>query len=166
MLMKSLFGWSHALFHGLLGWVRPAAGFRLPAFAVAALIPALLHAWGSALWGRRAGLFAALSFFVVPRHFFHAHLSCFDMPVAAMWLLVVYLFWRAEEDLRFAPWTGARLRAGARHQAQRVLPAGGADPLRRGVRLARGGRGGPAGAAPDGAGHGRSSSPTSSCSSS
>ena len=42
----------------------------------------------------------------MPRHFFHAHLSCFDMPVAAMWLLVVYLFWRAEEDLRFAPWTG------------------------------------------------------------
>ncbi len=106
MLMKSLFGWSHALFHGLLGWVRPAAGFRLPAFAVAALIPALLHAWGSTLWGRRAGLFAALSFFVVPRQFFHAHLSCFDMPVAAMWLLVVYLFWRAEEDLRLAPWTG------------------------------------------------------------
>ena len=106
MLMKSLFGWSHSLFHQALGWVRPAAGFRLPAFAVAALIPALLHLWGSALWGRRAGLFAALSFFVVPRHFFHAHLGCFDMPVAAMWLLVVYLFWRAEEDLRFAPWTG------------------------------------------------------------
>ena len=106
MLMKSLFGWSHTVFHQVLGWVRPAAGFRLPAFAVAALVPALLHAWGSALWGRRAGLFAALSFFVVPRHFFHAHLSCFDMPVAAMWLLVVYLFWRAEEDLRFAPWTG------------------------------------------------------------
>ena len=106
MLMKALFGWSHALFHSMPGWVRPAAGFRLPAFAVAALIPVLLHAWGSALWGRRAGLFAALSFFVVPRHFFHAHLSCFDMPVAAMWLLVVYLFWRAEEDVRLAPWTG------------------------------------------------------------
>ncbi|HTS82074.1 MAG TPA: glycosyltransferase family 39 protein [Myxococcaceae bacterium] len=106
MLMKSLYGWSHALFHSTLGWVRPAAGFRLPAFAVAALIPALLHAWGSVLWGRRAGLFAALCFFVVPRHFFHAHLACFDMPVAAMWFLVVYLFWRAEEDLRLAPWVG------------------------------------------------------------
>lgn len=106
MLMKSLFGWSQALFHTLLGWVRPAAGFRLPAFAVAALIPALLHLWGSTLWGRRAGLFAAVSFLLVPRHFFHAHLACFDMPVAAMWLLVVYLFWRAQEDLRLAPWTG------------------------------------------------------------
>jgi len=106
MLMKSLFGWSYTLFHSVLGWVRPAAGFRLPAFAVAALIPALAHLWGSALWGRRAGLFAALCFFVVPRHFFHAHLACFDMPVAAMWLLVVYLFWRAQEDVRLAPWSG------------------------------------------------------------
>jgi hypothetical protein len=106
MAMKMLFGWSNALFAQTLHWVRPATGFRLPAFAIAALIPALLHLWGSVLWGRRAGLFAALSFFVVPRHFFHAHLSCFDMPVAAMWLLVVYLFWRAEEDLLLAPWTG------------------------------------------------------------
>jgi hypothetical protein len=106
MLMKSLFGWSFALFHQTLGWVRPATGFRIPAFAVAALIPALIHLWGSALWNRRAGLFAALSFFVVPRQFFHGHLSAFDLPVAAMWLLVAYLFWRAEEDLRFALWTG------------------------------------------------------------
>jgi hypothetical protein len=106
MMMKSLFGWSNALFAQTLHWVRPATGFRLPAFAVAASIPAILHLWGSSLWGRRAGLFAALSFFVVPRHFFHAHLACFDMPVAAMWFLVVYLFWRAEEDLRLAPWTG------------------------------------------------------------
>jgi hypothetical protein len=106
MLMKSLFGWSHTLFYQTLGWVRPAAGFRLPAFAIAALIPTLLHLWGSVLWGRRAGLFAALSFFVVPRQFFHGHLACFDMPVAAMWLLVVYLFWRAEENSRLAPWTG------------------------------------------------------------
>jgi len=106
MLMKSAFGLSNALFAQTLHWVRPATGFRLPAFAVAATIPALLHLWGSSLWGRRVGLFAALSFFVVPRQFFHAHLACFDMPVAAMWLGVVYLFWRAEEDLRLAPWTG------------------------------------------------------------
>jgi hypothetical protein len=106
MGMKMLFGWSWALFHGALGWLRPATAFRLPAFAVAATIPAILHLWGSALWGRRAGLFAALSFFVVPRQFFHAHLACFDMPMAAVWFLVVYLFWRAQEDRRFAPWTG------------------------------------------------------------
>src|SRR5271166_3690697 len=103
--MKMLFGLSWQLFHETLGLVRPAAGFRLPAFALAASIPAVLHAWGAVLYGRRAGLFAALCFLAVPRHFFHAHLACFDMPVAALWLLVVYAFWRAETDGGWWLWT-------------------------------------------------------------
>jgi hypothetical protein len=101
--MKLLFGLSWQLFHP---WLRPATAFRLPAFALAASIPAVLHAWGSVLYGRRAGLFAALCFLAVPRHFFHAHLACFDMPVAALWLLVVYAFWRSETDARWWAWTG------------------------------------------------------------
>jgi hypothetical protein len=104
--MKLLFGLSWQLFHETLGLLRPATASRLPAFALAASIPALLHAWGSVLFGRRAGLFAALCFLAVPRHFFHAHLACFDMPVAAAWLWVVYAFWRAETDARWWLWTG------------------------------------------------------------
>jgi 4-amino-4-deoxy-L-arabinose transferase-like glycosyltransferase len=103
--MKFLFGISFQLFHEVLGVLRPATAFRLPAFAVAASIPAVLHAWGSVLYGRRAGLFAALCFLAVPRHFFHAHLACFDMPVAAGWLWVVYAFWRSETDARWWLWT-------------------------------------------------------------
>lgn len=101
VLMKVLFGLSHALFHETLGWLRPATAFRLPAFAMAGLVPALTFLLGSALYGRTAGLFAALSFMLVPRQYFHAELACFDMPVAAMWLLVVYCFWRALEDARW-----------------------------------------------------------------
>jgi 4-amino-4-deoxy-L-arabinose transferase-like glycosyltransferase len=101
VLMKVLFGLSHLLFHQQLAWLRPATAFRVPAFAVAALVPALTYLLGSALYGRVAGLFAAVAFFVVPRHFFHSHLACFDVPVAALWLLVVYCFWRALEDMRW-----------------------------------------------------------------
>ncbi|WNG60235.1 glycosyltransferase family 39 protein [Archangium gephyra] len=97
-LMKELFGLSHLLFHETLGWLRPAAAFRLPAFAMSALVPALTFLLGSAVYGRTAGLFAALSFLLVPRQYFNAELACFDMPIAAMWLLVVYAFWRALED--------------------------------------------------------------------
>jgi hypothetical protein len=104
--MKLLFGLSFHLFHELLGLLRPATAFRLPALAMAASIPAVLHLWGSVLYGRRAGLFAALCFLAVPRHFFHAHLACFDMPVAAAWLWVVYAFWRSETDERWWLWTG------------------------------------------------------------
>lgn len=97
-LMKTLFGLSHQVFAQQLGIMRPAAAFRLPAFAMGALVPALLFLFGTAVFGRRAGLFAALSFFVVPRQFFHAHLACFDLPIAAIWLWVVYAFWRAQTD--------------------------------------------------------------------
>ncbi|WNG29492.1 glycosyltransferase family 39 protein [Cystobacter fuscus] len=97
-LMKTLFGLSHLLFHDTLGWLRSATAFRLPAFALAALVPALTFLLGSAVFSRAAGLFAALSFLLVPRQYFNAELACFDMPIAAMWLLVVYAFWRALED--------------------------------------------------------------------
>jgi 4-amino-4-deoxy-L-arabinose transferase-like glycosyltransferase len=101
VLMKVLFGLSHLLFHDTLGWMRSATAFRLPAFALGALVPALTFLLGSAVYGRTAGLFAALSFLLVPRHFFNAQLACFDMPIAALWLLVVYAFWRALEDRRW-----------------------------------------------------------------
>lgn len=106
VLMKVLFGLSHLTFHEWLGWVRPATAFRLPAFAVAALVPALVYLLGAAVSGRRAALFAALSFLLVPRQYFNAELACFDLPVAAAWLLVVYCFWRALEDVRWGVLTG------------------------------------------------------------
>lgn len=106
-LMKTLFGWSELLFSRSLHLAPPPLGFRLPAFAVAALIPLLIYRLGRRLSGRRAALFAALSFFCVPRQFFHGHLACFDMPVAAMWLLTVYAFVRAQEAPRGWLWAGA-----------------------------------------------------------
>ena len=100
-LMKTLYGLSYLLFHEALGWLKPAAAFRVPAFAVASLVPALAYLFGKGLYGRRAGLFAAVSFFLVPRQYFNAQLACFDMPVAAFWLLTVYTFWRAQTERRF-----------------------------------------------------------------
>ncbi|NTX12542.1 glycosyltransferase family 39 protein [Myxococcus sp. CA056] len=118
-LMKTLFGLSHLLFHDTLGWMRSATAFRLPAFALAALVPALSFLFGSALYGRTAGLFAALAFMLVPRQYFNAELACFDLPVAALWLLVVYCFWRALEDTRWGIACGVAfgLALAAKHNA-------------------------------------------------
>ncbi len=106
VLMKSLYGLSHLVFHEWLGLLRPATAFRLPAFLVAALIAPLLYLLGTELYGRKAGLFAAASFFLVPRQFFNAQLSCFDIPVTAFWLLTIYAFWRAQSRPRWWMWTG------------------------------------------------------------
>ncbi|AKQ64381.1 membrane protein [Myxococcus hansupus] len=106
VLMKALFSLSHLLFHQGLGWMRSATAFRLPAFALAAMVPALSFLLGSAMYGRVAGLFAAFAFMLVPRQYFNSEMACFDVPVAAMWLLVVYCFWRALEDTRWGLWCG------------------------------------------------------------
>lgn len=105
-LMKMAFGVSHLIFHEWLGLLKPAGAFRLPAFAVAALIPAFIYLLTVSLYGRTAALWAALSFLLVPRQFFNAHLACFDVPIAAFWLLTVYTFLRAQQDERFWVWCG------------------------------------------------------------
>ncbi|MEW5738580.1 MAG: glycosyltransferase family 39 protein [Myxococcota bacterium] len=105
-LMKNLFGLSYVLLHEKLGLLRPAAAFRVPAFAFAALLLPLIYALTRRLFGRAAAIFAAVSFFLVPRQFFNAHLSCFDVPVATMWTLVVYAFFRAQTEKRWWLYTG------------------------------------------------------------
>ncbi len=95
-LMKTLFGISMLIFNETLGLLRPAAAFRVPAFLVAAMVLPLIYAMARPLVGRIAAAFAAISFLLVPRQFFEAHLSCFDVPVAAMWLLVIYCYAKSQ----------------------------------------------------------------------
>lgn len=106
VLMKSLFGLSHLLFTEKLGWLRDAAGYRLPAWAVSGFISALIFLLGARLVSRRGGFFAAAAFWLTPRNFFHGHLACFDMPMVWAWLLVVYCYWRALSNRSWALWTG------------------------------------------------------------
>jgi 4-amino-4-deoxy-L-arabinose transferase-like glycosyltransferase len=105
-LMKNLYGLSFLILHEKLGLLRPAAAFRFPAFLMAALILPLLYSLTKRFFGRWAGVMAALSFLLVPRQFFESHLSCFDVPMATTWLLVVYCFVQALERPRWWIWTG------------------------------------------------------------
>ncbi|MBT9558810.1 MAG: glycosyltransferase family 39 protein [Myxococcales bacterium] len=68
---------------------------RLPTWVFFALLIAILYLFGTELFGRRAGLFAAVAFFWVPHHFFHGHLCTFDMPVTTMIVATTYTFWKS-----------------------------------------------------------------------
>ena len=96
-LMKNLFGISFVVLHEKLGLLRPAAAFRFPAFVFAAWMLPLIFLLSRRLWGQAASIFAAVSFFLVPRQFFHSHLACFDVPIATMWVLTVFCFVEALE---------------------------------------------------------------------
>ena len=80
-----------------------SSALRFPAWLFTGLLIALLYLFGTELFGRWAGLFAALSFLCLPRQFFHAHLCCFDIPVTTMIVATVYAFWRS---LRSRWWVG------------------------------------------------------------
>ncbi|MCC6213757.1 MAG: glycosyltransferase family 39 protein [Polyangiaceae bacterium] len=95
-LMKGLFALSHALFFEK--WrVFSEAGtaYRFPGMAVSALALGIVYLWGRRTAGRLAAVCAAISLGFMPRVFYHAHLDCFDVPVASMWLLTTWAYWRS-----------------------------------------------------------------------
>jgi 4-amino-4-deoxy-L-arabinose transferase-like glycosyltransferase len=106
-LMKVLFGFSNRLFSKNLSVLSPATAYRLPGMAAAALLIYLIYLWGSFIFGRPAGLFAALAFALMPRVFYHSHLACFDVPITAAWFLVTYLYWRSLSTWKFGLAAGA-----------------------------------------------------------
>ncbi len=119
-LMKTLFGFSWRIFHKCrcnkepgrhpiayakrhrtLELLDEESAMRLPADALIALMAAVLYLWGAAAWSRSAGLVAAILGVMAPRLFFDAQLAAFDAPIAAIWVVVVYAYWRALQSSRW-----------------------------------------------------------------
>ena len=95
-LMKSLFALSHRFLYRDLHWFsEQGTAYRFPGMVVSALGLAVVYLWGRHMLGRVAGLVAALLFAFLPQPFYHAHLAAFDMPVAAVWLVTTYAYWRS-----------------------------------------------------------------------
>lgn len=93
-LMKSLFWLSQRLLGGRV-FSEPGTALRFPAMVLSSLGVATTFAFGRRCLGRGAGLVAALSFALMPAVFHNSHLACFDMPIAALWLFVVYAYHRS-----------------------------------------------------------------------
>jgi hypothetical protein len=93
-LMKSLFWLSQRLLGGSV-FSEPGTSLRFPAMVLSSLGVATTFAFGRRCIGRGAGLIAALSFGLMPAVFHNSHLACFDMPIAALWLFVVYAYHRS-----------------------------------------------------------------------
>jgi hypothetical protein len=118
--MKSLFGLSWRVFHKChcpeqagrhpiayahrhrtLGLLDEETALRLPTHILVALMAAVLYLFGAAAWSRAAGVTAAVVSVAAPRFFFDAQLSTFDAPIAALWVIAVYAYWRALDDKRW-----------------------------------------------------------------
>jgi hypothetical protein len=96
-LIKLAFATSNVVLHGRWGWFEEAGtSFRFPAMALAAALCAAVYLRASRL-GHAAGVVAGLSLFFMPHFFFHAHLACFDVPIAVMFFSTCLAYERALE---------------------------------------------------------------------
>ena len=101
-LMKALFALSHRFLHAEWGLVaEPGTAYRLPGMLMSGIAVGVTARWGARSIGRWEGILAGLLLTAMPRVFYHAHLACFDMPVAAMWLVTTYAYFRSLERPSF-----------------------------------------------------------------
>lgn len=94
-LMKTLFGLSERILHDNLGWTTETTGYRVPSALVNGLLIALTFLFVTSIWGRLAGVAAALLLLFLPRAFFHAGLATFDAPVVAFWFASLLAYQRS-----------------------------------------------------------------------
>lgn len=105
-LMKVLFGLSWKLFSQKLGWMRESTAFRFPGMIMGGLLLYLVVLFGTWIADMRVGVFAALALALMPRFFYHAHLDCFDVPIACMWFATMAAFVKSLRSWKWAIATG------------------------------------------------------------
>ena len=105
-LIKTAQGFAWWIWHEVLGIGLHSEGFRIPGPLTAALCVVCTFLLGARMYGRFVGLFAALSWALMPRNFFDAHLATFDVPITAMTVLVVYAYARCDGTWKRAAWLG------------------------------------------------------------
>ncbi len=105
-LMKELFALGHLAQDAWHVFPRESLSFRFAGMLSAGLLLWLIHIFGTRLYSRRAGLFAALAFALLPRPFYHAHLDAFDVPITLATTAVTYAYFRSLTQKRWAVVTG------------------------------------------------------------
>lgn len=92
------------------GWTKLVFASKLDNFSAYRMGPALFFAalvtvmylWISELFGRATGLFSALALTFTPNLFGFAHIAVTDLPLATMWFLTSYCFWKGLNDSRWS----------------------------------------------------------------
>lgn len=96
-LMKSLFALSHMfLYEKWKIFSDQSTAFRFPGMVSMGVAMWVTYLFGAKVYSRRAGVVAAILLGLMPNVFYHAHLACFDVPIMAMWILCIYVYWTAE----------------------------------------------------------------------
>lgn len=103
VLVKTLMGFSWWWTHDVLGITSNAEGFRVVGPFFAALTVAFTFALARRMRiARPFAVFAGLAWLLMPHNYFYSHLACFDVPVTAMSVLVVYTYLAGRKSFKAA----------------------------------------------------------------
>jgi hypothetical protein len=78
------------------------SAYRMGPALFFAVLVTVMYLWISALFGRVTGLFSALALACTPNLFGFAHIAVTDPPLATMWFLTSYCFWKGLNDSRWS----------------------------------------------------------------
>lgn len=103
-LVKLLSGFSHYIFWEKLNLFGHIFSYRLPILIFVFIANYFLFRFMADLLSLPIAFLSALIFFSLPRIFFHSHLGAFDYPVSALWIAVIYLFWKSINEPNNKKW--------------------------------------------------------------
>ena len=97
-LQKIIGGLTWHLFHNKLNWLEGLSAYRLSlVFYLFPLIYGLFR-FSTRLYNIPIAAIVTISFFFMPRIFYHAHLGVFDFPVLSCMFLAAYGYWKSRTE--------------------------------------------------------------------
>lgn len=76
--------------------------YRLGPALFFAILVTVMYLWISEVFGWQTGLFSALCLILIPNLFGFAHFAVTDLPLASLWFVTVYCFWKGLENWRWS----------------------------------------------------------------
>src|SRR5918992_3628500 len=84
------------------GWLDKFSGYRLAPALFFAVLVTVMFLWMRQLFGVATGLFSSLALVAIPNLFGFAHLAVTDMPLASMWFLTAFCFWKGLRNWKWS----------------------------------------------------------------
>lgn len=99
-LVKLCAGFTHYLFKEKSNLLNHIPAYRLSVLFFVFIANYFLFRLAAELLNQKAAMLTTATFYFLPRIFFHSHLGAMDYPVTAIWLAVIYFFWKGTKETR------------------------------------------------------------------
>lgn len=83
------------------------SAYRIGPALFFAILVVVIYLWMKELFGRATGIFSAFALVLTPNLFGYAHVAVTDLPLATMWFLTVYCFWKGLTNWKWSVALGA-----------------------------------------------------------